>query len=276
MENIRQAVERARAARGLEAKDPKAALNRPSTWQPRAPLGTSPGAVDDWTLDLSAKHLEAHRVISHDTSDPRSTTYDMLRTQVLRSMDLNARRVLAITSATAACGKTLTSINLALSIARQPGRSVLLLDMDIQKGQVAKYLGLTFEDGLLGVLEGRVSLHDAVIKVRAGKTPLMVLPTEVSTVGSSDWMTSEAMGRLFEQVRRDFSSQIIIVDLPPMLYGDDVIAILPQIDCVLLVAAVGTSSIAEIQECNKYLQSSEVVRLVLNKVTEPNTNYYYY
>jgi Flp pilus assembly CpaE family ATPase len=89
-------------------------------------------------------------------------------------------------------------------------------------------------------------------------------------------MTSDAMNRLFQQIKRDSQSQIVIVDLPPILYGDDVIAILPQIDCVLLVAAVGTSTIAEIQECNKYLQTSEVVRLVLNKVKESGANYYYY
>ena len=53
-------------------------------------------------------------------------------------------------------------------------------------------------------------------------------------------------------------------------------SVLPQLDCVLLVAAIGTSTIAEIQECNKHLQTTEVVRLVLNKVTEPSANYYYY
>jgi len=265
MENIRQAVERARAARGLDGQGGDA-------WKQRA----ASTDVDEWTHELNVSHLESHRVVSHDKSDPRSTTYDMLRTQVLRSMDLNGRNVLAITSPTANCGKTLTAINLALSIARQPERSVLLIDMDIHKGQVAKYLGVKFNDGLLSVLEGRVALFDAIIRARVGKNGLMVLPTETSSTGASDWMTSDAMKVLFQQVRRDFPSHIVIVDLPPMLYGDNVIAILPQIDSVLLVAAVGTSTVAEIQECNKYLQSSEVVRLVLNKVREPSANYYYY
>ena len=270
MENIRQAVERARAARGLDGKTPLTGGNQ---WQ-QGPARS--GVPDAWTHDLVASHLEAHRIIAHDSSDARSRTYDMLRTQVLRSMDLNARNVLAITSPTAACGKTLTAINLALSIARQPERSVLLLDMDIQKGQVAKCMGLKFDDGLLSVLEGRVSLSSAIIRARAGKNSVMVLPTEIASSGSSDWMTSHAMTRLFEQVRAEFQSHIVIVDLPPLLYGDDVISVLPQVDCVLLVAAVGTSKISEIQECNKYLQSSEVVRLVLNKAREASANYYYY
>jgi hypothetical protein len=61
-----------------------------------------------------------------------------------------------------------------------------------------------------------------------------------------------------------------------MLSGDDVIAILPQVDCILLVAAVGTSTIAQIEECNKHLQSVDVVRLVLNKVPKLDVNSQYY
>jgi predicted GTPase len=54
-----------------------------------------------------------------------------------------------------------------------------------------------------------------------------------------------------------------------------VIAIVPQVDCVLLVTAVGTSTVAEIKQCNRHLQSSEVVRVVVNKVEEPSAKYYY-
>jgi Mrp family chromosome partitioning ATPase len=262
MENIRQAVERARATHGAGV-----------------PIGTSqhaPASIVGSIQELDASHLESNRIIAYDPKDQRSTTYDVLRTQVLRFMDLNARKFLAVTSPTPACGKTVTAINLAMSISRQPDRSVLLVDMDIQKAQVSNYLGITFADGLLSVLEGRVPLASAVVRARAGKNELLVLPTEISTFGSSDWMTSQAMTRLFEQIRQDFPFQTVIVDLPPVLYGDDVIAILPQLDCVLLVAAIGTSTIGEIQECNKHLQSAEVVRLVLNKVTEPSANYYYY
>ena len=63
-------------------------------------------------------------------------------------------------------------------------------------------------------------------------------------------------------------SRIVILDLPPLLGGHDVLSILPQVDCVLLVAAVGTSKLAEIEDCYKYLQATDVVRFVLNKVPE--------
>ena len=53
-------------------------------------------------------------------------------------------------------------------------------------------------------------------------------------------------------------------------------SIVPQVDCVLLVAAAGVSKVAEIEECAKYLQASEVIRFVLNKVPDPATEYAYY
>jgi hypothetical protein len=61
-----------------------------------------------------------------------------------------------------------------------------------------------------------------------------------------------------------------------MLTGDDVLSLLPQIDCVLFVAAVGSTTVTEIKECNKHLQSTSVVRIVLNKVSETGPSYYHY
>jgi Mrp family chromosome partitioning ATPase len=104
----------------------------------------------------------------------------------------------------------------------------------------------------------------------------MVLPTEKSTSDSSAWMLSREMSSMLQEIKRDYRSHIVIVDLPPMLASDDVIALMPQLDCILLVAAVGKSTVSEIEECNTHLQSAEVVRLVLNKVPELNAQYYAY
>jgi MinD-like ATPase involved in chromosome partitioning or flagellar assembly len=84
------------------------------------------------------------------------------------------------------------------------------------------------------------------------------------------------MAAMLEDIKREYHSKTVILDLPPILSGDDVIAILPQMDCVLLVTAVGTTTVAQIKECNKHLQSAEVVRIVVNKVPETSTNYHYY
>ena len=59
-----------------------------------------------------------------------------------------------------------------------------------------------------------------------------------------------------------------------MLLGDDVISILPRMDAALLVAGVGSTSVSDIKECQKHLQRTPVVRVVVNKATETAGSYY--
>jgi Mrp family chromosome partitioning ATPase len=201
----------------------------------------------------------------------------MLRTQVLQSMGVGGWKILGVTSPTPGCGKTLTAINLAFSTARQSDQPVVLVDLDLQKPQIAKSLGLTLspEGGVLDLLEERTILQRAAVTVRAGKQRLVVFPTD-ATKTSSELMSSRAMRNLLQDLRKTYPSHIIILDLPPILSSDDVIAVLPQIDCVLLVAAVGHSKVSEVEECNRHLQSTHLVRLVVNKAADANYNYYYY
>jgi protein-tyrosine kinase len=185
-------------------------------------------------------------------------------------------RTLGVTSPTPGCGKTLTALNLAFSIARQPDQSVVLVDMDLQKPQIANCLGLRLADGgVLDVLEERATLRSAMRPVRAGNQRIVVLPT-AATKESSELMGSRNMRNLLQDIRKAYPSHIIIVDLPPILSSDDVIAVLPQIDCILLVAAVGQTKAAEVEDCTRHLRSSNLVRLVVNKATEAISNYYYY
>ena len=63
-------------------------------------------------------------------------------------MDAKSWQILGITSPTASCGKSVIAANLALSIARQPDRSVLLVDMDLQKPQIAEISGAEVRTGI--------------------------------------------------------------------------------------------------------------------------------
>jgi protein-tyrosine kinase len=253
-----------------------------------APQGTSPDPFASFTpaegrtdlqfreVKLKSSHLEATRIVAYDPLHEHGRHFDMLRTQVLQAMDHNGWQVLAITSPTAGCGKSVTACNLAMSIARLPERSALLVDMDLQKPKVAEYLGMEAKNGLLSVLQGRIGLLDAIVEASAGQNRMLVLPGEVCKSGSAEWMASQAMTTVLQAIKRDFRSHVIIIDLPPVLVGDDVISVLPQIDSTLLVASVGASTLSDVKECNKHLKSTPIVRVVVNKVSEKSEAYYGY
>jgi protein-tyrosine kinase len=276
MENIRQAVERAKSGHH-PASPPQQALLFPHRRE-YSSKATRPTEIEPAhrEITLSSTHLLSRRIIAHDKTDPRSRSFDMLRTQVLRAMDLKGWNILAVTSPTPGCGKTVTALNLALSIARQPERPVILADMDLRKPQIASCLGLQCEDGMLGVLDGRIDLASALVEARIGDHRLGILPAEMAIASSSEVMSSSQMAAMLGQLKQDYQSRTVILDLPPVLSGDDVIAILPRVDCVLLVVAAGLSTVPEIEECARHLQSADVVRVVVTKATDPTIKDYYY
>jgi protein-tyrosine kinase len=285
MEQIKQAVERARASATGEPLRPMTPLHSQGAPQAAVAPSKSPtpksepiasGSAprfNEATLDWS--HLERHRIIGHNVADPRSRVFDALRTQVLQAMDQKNWQFLAITSPTEGCGKTMTAINLALSIARQPERSALLIDMDLQRPTVANYLGIKYRQGVRDILEGRATLADAAIRVNAGSCEIMVLAAAAPTMHSSELIASRNMDTMLLDIKQNFRSQTVIFDMPPLLQGDEVLATLPKIDAALLVTAVGVSTVHEIKECNRHLQASEVIRVVLNKSHETIKRHYY-
>ena len=93
-------------------------------------------------------------------------------------MDANGWKVLGVTSPTPGCGKTLTAINLGFSVARQPDRSVILMDLDLQRPRLSDYFGIApRNEGTLGVLKERATLGNVTVPILAGNQELVVIPT---------------------------------------------------------------------------------------------------
>jgi protein-tyrosine kinase len=264
VDSIKHAVELARAAE----RAPVAI----ATVDPRASSGDA--AIRD--VRLSNEHLQSARIVAHGSARDHGHYYDMLRTQVLQELDKKSWQFLAITSPTAGCGKSVTACNLAMSIARLPERSVLLVDLDLRKPSIAKYMGVDGSGGVLSILEGRATLSSAVLRASIGSNSLFVLPGSQPSSSSSEWMASQTMGTLLQAIKREFRSCVVIFDLPPLLMGDDVISILPRMDAALLVAGIGNTSLPDVKESQKHLQRTPVLRVVVNKVTETPDAYYGY
>ena len=155
MDSIKQAIDLARATESVARR---AAVSVPNPARP----GLQEPQVH--RVRLSEVHLEQTRIVAHGVGTAHGRYYDMLRTQVLQEMDKNSWQFLAVTSPTATCGKTVTACNLAMSVARLPERSVLLVDLDMRKPMVADYLGLESDAGIVDVLEERKALGSTLIE----------------------------------------------------------------------------------------------------------------
>jgi Mrp family chromosome partitioning ATPase len=236
----------------------------------QAPQSSSVGVVDRSDSEssecLNTDCLEANRIVAHNDGDPRSRVFHFLRTQVAREMDANSWRFLAVTSPTRKCKKTATAANLALSLARHPDRSVVLVDLDLSKPRLAISLGLHRNRGLVSTLRGQTVLADVTVPLAFGARRLLALPCEEEISNSSEFLSSRAMAGIFQGLRASHKSSIVIFDLPPLLPNDDALSVLPHMDCVLLVTAIGVTTATELRTCDEYLRSTEVVRIVLNGV----------
>jgi capsular exopolysaccharide synthesis family protein len=224
-------------------------------------------------FELNPLHLEKHRIVTFNKNDPMSIGFDMLRTQVLLKMEEKGWRTLAITSPMPESGKTVVSINLAISIAHQPQKSAVLVDFDLRKPRVAAYLGMNGGTSLNEVLRDEAGLSEAL--VNPGLPRLVVLPAMKPLANSAEMLSSRKVGNLIKELRARYDSRIVLFDLPPLLYTDDAITLINQVDCVLMVVGNGMSTQSEIEQSLHHLRSANLLGVVLNMAEIPQRNYYY-
>ena len=224
-------------------------------------------------VKLDARHLEKNRIVSHIKNNAITGLFDTLRTQVLQKMEENNWRTLAVVSPTPGSGKTLTSINLAISIAQQPHKTAVLVDFDLRRPRVANYLGIHTEKSLNDFLSGKAELSE--VMVNPGIPRLVILPTQKPVSRSAETLSSSLVANLIKDLKERYKSRVVIFDLPPMLNSDDAMVILPQIDCILMVVSSGMSTETEIEETLHHLPKESLLGVILNRADTQEKTYYY-
>jgi protein-tyrosine kinase len=223
-------------------------------------------------FELDADVLKKNRVTSDDQLLSVRSAYKMLRTRLLQRMRANNWNTLAISSARSNAGKTLTAINTAISISHEPNRHVILVDLDLRRPSVAKYLGIEPQHDLSDYLLNDVPIEKVVI--RTGIERLLIIPNTAAQEYSSELLTSAAMQALAERLSNDAGGAIVIYDLPPMLDADDMLAFSPQVDALLFIAAECETRRADLQQVSDLIEDLDVIGVILNKSDDDSPAYY--
>lgn len=225
------------------------------------------------TVKLNPLQLTRNNIVAFDKNNHLSSVFDVLRTEVLRKMDEEGWKTIAVVSPTPESGKTFVSINLAMSIAHQPERSVMLVDFDLRRPKVATYLGLNVEKSLNDYFVFGDDISS--VMVNPGMPRLVVLPTLKPVQKSSELLSSSKVERMITDLRGRYESRIVIFDLPPILNVDDARVVIPQVDCVLAVVSNGLNTQDEIEHMKRLIPAQKLLGFAFNKV-ERQVNAYYY
>jgi capsular exopolysaccharide synthesis family protein len=190
--------------------------------------------------------------------------YRSLRSRIAQLERDQPVRVIQVTSPGKGDGKTVTTLNLALTMAREFQRRVLVIDADLRHPRVHALLGLEAGPGLADVLTGHASLADAMVELPGHH--LTVLRAGRAYDRPAEMLGSAPMRRLIDTLRAQFDR--IVIDSAPAVVADPV-AIAPIVDGLLLVVRAGVTTKPAIARALGSLASSRLLGLVFNDSGAP-------
>jgi capsular exopolysaccharide synthesis family protein len=206
---------------------------------------------------------ERNRLVAAIPDHPLQDTYRMLRTRVLQEMTANKWRSIAITSPTQDSGKTLTAVNLAITLAMDLSRTTLLVDADLRRPSVHKYFEYEPELGLNDYLFDDEPVSRLLFHPNMDR--LTVLPGRLSVRDSAEALSSPKWLALLQEITARYPDRIVVADIAPVLNVDDALTIAPHIDCILMVAENGRTKREELEKSLELLDGYSVIGTVLNK-----------
>jgi Mrp family chromosome partitioning ATPase len=297
MEKIQSAIAKARAARTSEPAAPPQSRVRPDG--PNGPSGPDSAAqaaqagrvaaagpvhatdVDAaWaalpTFDPSPKWLQSGRIVAI-TKGRAATEFDKLRTRMLQRMQAQGWRRVAITSPGPGSGKSTMALNLGFSMARQMSMRTMICEMDLRRPTLARLLGAPRDYDFARVIGGSAAFADHAVRPREN---LAVAMSHGFVERSAELLQGPGIAAVLDRLQADYDPTMMMFDMPPFEVSDDTLAFVDKVDCVLIVAASGSTTAAQIDVCERELASrTAVLGVVLNKCRyggDENGAYDYY
>lgn len=226
-------------------------------------------------IELDVDLLTANRLLVDPQTDDGVTAdrYRLLNTRIRQRMAPRDWRKLGITSPAPREGKSLTSLNLAITASRESSEPVILIDVDTRRPSICSYLGVTPNASLGDYLEGKAKLSEVVFSSPT-YPGLHIIGNVPGT--SRRVLTKDRLNELFEEIAKEDAS--VVVDLPPVLVGDDVLLVSPHTDAMLIVLRDEQSNLDDLKTTTDLLGEFNLLGTILNcskEVGRSMKGYYY-
>ncbi len=228
---------------------------------------------------LTDAEKERQYMIGPKMSFAAAESYKLLRTNLIFSFsDREACRVIGVTSSVRDEGKSLTSINLAYTLAETQKR-VLLIGCDMRIPTLAKRLELNAQPGLSNLLVGMSTVNEAIQKFISRVEDDVEIPVEVLVSGEippnpSELLSSERMGQLVSILREHYD--YIILDLPPVTAVSDAVIASRLVDGMVIVVCSDHAERSSLADTIRQLRqvNGRILGFVFNGAGGPGTGYY--
>ncbi len=217
--------------------------------------------------------LDKNLVAHHSPQSFEAEQFRMLRTNIMFPAEGKASpRTILVTSALPGEGKSFVSSNLALTIAQNIDKHVLLIDCDMRRPTVHKLFGYENVPGLSNYLVGERALPDLLIKT--GNNHLSILPGGPVPPNPAELLSSNRMLALLREVRARYDDRYIIIDSPPPHLTAESKALAQFVDGIILVLKLGQTDRGLVSELVGKFQKEKILGVVANWLNRRSTIFY--
>ena len=184
--------------------------------------------------------------------------------------------LIVVTSALAGEGKTFMSLNLAMSIAMELDRTVLLVDADVKKATATRYLTEEPAVGLIDIVaDPQADIGDAIVATNMPK--LRVLPAGRDRANVAELLASGRMRRIADELAQRYDDRVVIFDTPPLLVTSESAVLANLVGQIVLVVEAERTTQSSVQQAVSVLDHNKAIGLLFNKSkTGAGGGYAYY
>jgi len=255
---------------GASAEEPAVAR------ETSAALRSSGGRVEIDVKDLRAQGRLAPENLAHQTEEEfRRIKWPVLNTITGREgAETASNNVVLVTSAIPGEGKTFNALNLALSMAREPDLSVLLVDGDVAQPALTASLGLSMKAGLTDLISDP-GLDAPSVVYETSVPKLYVVPAGSRRDNSPELLASSRMESILADFSRRASPGVVIFDSPPILATNEAQVLSRYAGQIVMVVLADATEQRVVTEALSLIDRTKPVNAVLNRVEPSLVSRYY-